>query len=449
MGSDLFDVRVTGRSDTRVSLAIRVVHPDAMYLTDDLSFALMVLREGAEDTDPLGREVSYEDAMDGGWLRRWARGFVRSATLRDLENELPEGAERDHEHPYWDDPGGWLRGTLDVEVTHPSWVSHLKKGAEFPSRAFESASEYDACEPIAPRVGAPRLLAEGDAFLPLPRELLIRYDAAKGAPRVLRSTRYSESAYRPLEQQPPAKGFDHARRAWIGQPVIYETRHDSIQHAVLLGLDDWMRFAYFAHGSTGYGSTRRSDIRWIGRAGFVEGARTGEPLTLAELARNNPPCVLVGRRRDDTLELAIRVYSERYLPRIEHAGHALGVLGAPFERPAGEIATTAPLGEVLARELKAGGRPFVSEVYSRIAHGYVAELELRAPKDPVFPDLGAMDAREAAERFDSLPWPEWELTVRVTDPAWIEHFPAAPYSLPGGHVAEPAPWSGAPARWRG
>ena len=66
MGSDLYRVKVAERQDRTVKLRVEVVHPDANYLSDNESFALMMLREGTEGATaaPLAQEVSFEDTLD-------------------------------------------------------------------------------------------------------------------------------------------------------------------------------------------------------------------------------------------------------------------------------------------------------------------------------------------------------------------------------------------------
>ena len=124
MGSDSYYVEVRSREGARVVLDVRVVHPDAFQLPDDPSFALMLLREGAKDTDSLGLDVSVDDTMDSGWLRRWARGFIRSVEVK-VRNEPPPEAEADHHHPYWENSDGWMAGRYEIEATHVDWVGHL------------------------------------------------------------------------------------------------------------------------------------------------------------------------------------------------------------------------------------------------------------------------------------------------------------------------------------
>ena len=443
MGSDLYDVRVRSRDGASVRLDVKVVHPDSMVLPEDLGFALMVLREGAEDTDPLAAEVSFENTMDAAWLTRWGKGFLRSVSIEELRDAAPPEAERDHEHPYWKDHARWMSATYAIDATHPAWVRHLTPGKTFPSRAFSETDRYDECAPVAPSTGEETLRTEGDAFLEIPRELLTRWRLGSKIPARLLHPVHAESAYLALEKVPPSRRAD--LEGWIGEPIRYEDRFGRVRDGALVAFGEWLTIVDFTSGTAGCSHLPERDLRWIGRLAYREGARTGERLTLGSIVGRTPPTVIATRKTGATLQLAIRCHHERKRPRVESAGQALAVLAAPLLEPGDRLVGDAPLARRLEAEKKAGGRPFLSEVYARVANGYVKRFELRAPPHPTWPDVDAIP--DAAARYDTLPWPEWELTIEVFDPAWLAHFPAAPFVLDGGSVPEPAPWSGPPASW--
>jgi hypothetical protein len=244
-------------------------------------------------------------------------------------------------------------------------------------------------------------------------------------PAVVRHAAYAESAYRELERVPCARLDDATLSGWVGEPVRYQDRYGRTDGGTLAHAGEALTLVSFGPGSMGCARLSRTDVRWMGRLGFREHARTGERLTLGDLARRTPPAGIASRRDHATLELAIRGYGERYLPRVETASQALAVLAAPLVEPPDRTPGDAPLARALAREKAAGGRPFLGEVFARVARGYVKRFELRPPARLAWPDVDAIP--DAAERFDALGWPEWELTVEVHDPAWIAHFPAPPF----------------------
>ncbi|MDH5491850.1 MAG: hypothetical protein OEY14_07845, partial [Myxococcales bacterium] len=170
MGSDLYSIRVLEKDDRMVSLHVRCVHPDVLYVAADPGFALLALLDAVpyRETAPLSDEVSFDDAMSGVWASQYARGFVKEVCARDVRDPLPAEAEEDDEHPYWESEQ-WLSWTLDVEVAHPAWIEHVHKGGCWDSTAFSPVGDYAEHAPIEPTPDAPMEDPEG-MFVWVPRE---------------------------------------------------------------------------------------------------------------------------------------------------------------------------------------------------------------------------------------------------------------------------------------
>lgn len=449
MGSDLYEVRVMSREKTQVELEVQVIHPDAMHLPADLGFALMMLREGASGTDPLGLEVDHEDTMDPKWLAVWARGFVDAVHVKMLR-DMPLAAEGFYEHAYWSTPDAWMAARYTIEVTHPAWIAHLEPGMRFSSRAFSENVRYHHCAPISPDgpAAAREERAPSEPFVEVPSALLVRWEL-ESAPEQARFPAYSDSNYRALEQVSPGSFTGRAAlQMWSrGMPVVFEDRRGERGCGCLVGVNEtYLTTLYYAQGSCGLRHLRRSDVAWIGRAGWRADARPGSRTGLAQITRITPPTVTPWRPVGDTLHLAVRCYSPRYHPRIAHAGEALAVLGMPLEGPGSSVLGSSPMARMMRAGLEKTGRPFVQEVYAEVAQGVVRSYEVHAPENPVWPDLSAMTESDASSRFDALGWPEWSITLRVFEPAFLEHFPTAPFAWQMTHVQEPPAWDGPPLR---
>ena len=63
MGSDLYRIKVVEKQDRTVKLRVEVVHPDSNYLSNNESFALMVLREAVRRTSFTRRTDSVRGTM--------------------------------------------------------------------------------------------------------------------------------------------------------------------------------------------------------------------------------------------------------------------------------------------------------------------------------------------------------------------------------------------------
>ena len=182
MGSDLYKVKVVEKQDRTVKLRVEVVHPDSNYLSDGLSFALMVLHEGIpRDTETLlAKEISFDDTLDRGWLELYTRGFIERAETHIESGSSDAQSDKD-----------WIKGTLTITVTDPAWIAHLVPGAEFDSRAFDQASNFEDCSPIHPGQVDPNAKMP-EPFISIPGSM---WDDS-GLPAAVRAPAYSSSGYR-------------------------------------------------------------------------------------------------------------------------------------------------------------------------------------------------------------------------------------------------------------
>ncbi len=108
--SSLYNVRVLQLEESKIKLSVEVIHPDSNYISESPGFALMLLHKNAAYNTLLGGEADLDLLLNESWIQENARGFIRSVGLS------PGKPKRN----------GWLTGTLDIEVTHPAWLSHLQ-----------------------------------------------------------------------------------------------------------------------------------------------------------------------------------------------------------------------------------------------------------------------------------------------------------------------------------
>jgi hypothetical protein len=412
MGSDLYDVRVLSKEDRTASLDVRVVHPDAMDIPADPSFALMMIREGADDDDPIAREVAFEDTLDETWMTKFAKGFIHSVTVHEVQRTRAS-----------------MRATMQVTVTSPAWVAHLTTGKTWASRAFELVRTYDDPEnhPAAP-------LRIDDAFVWVPRECFVDHGAPATTPALLEAIAYAPSAYAVAdEMRDPA--VDHERvQTWIGRAVAardaYGTQHGSLAEvpepgvAVLLHLDPY---------SHGY---RRVEFRSIGRM-VPKLSRRGAKLGYKRILETARITLASAKKAERALELVLRIPPDgRRLP-IESATDILDILVEPLRTDSLVRLLESPLSGALEADLEARGLEGANRlegIYPEIARRYVESFRVDAePSDPPsWDELPHAKVRSLLE----APWPTATIRIVATDPRWIAHFDA---KRPNGLRARPLP----------
>ena len=278
----------------------------------------------------------------------------------------------------------------------------------------------------------------------MPRAAL-RWPRDVDCPPFARHAVYSESAYRPIERIRPTFFGRRKLRRWIGEPIRCCEKDGTTWDGSLGRVGDWI--AILSPG--GFRQVETMEVAWVGRLGFRAGARTGRRRRFADVAEARSALMIIASEREGaTLRLTIVSYNKQLTPRIESSTRVMLLLCAPLVE-SGRVVGRGPLADVLKREMPTGRFAYLPhDVYARLAQGYVIGFELDGPADPAWPDLEQVDEEDAARRFESLGWPEWRLTIRVSDEAWIAHFPAPAFELEDYHLAEPEPWTGEPARYK-
>jgi hypothetical protein len=458
MGSDLYQVKVVEKQDRTVKLRIEVVHPDSNYLSDNESFALMVMREGAQGVAdaPLAQEISFDDTLDRGWLNLYTRGFIERVESK-VESGSSEGQTKEQ----------WLKGTLTITVTDPAWISHLAVGAEFDSRSFDVTSDFNACPAIRPGQVDPNAPVP-EAFISIPGAM---WEDA-GLPTVVRAAAYSASAYRSVS---PRQGTFSAAdlKDLDGQVVLVKGKYDESPKLALLNLaGDSVRLFSVSDGGHGMSSSAPFEGS-IGRAELVPGKRLGSPLKLSRMLGNLKPKVLSAAVAGDatTFCIAVPPGNTSLESLSEDQLVALGfqlLLNPLFPKDSGAqtLLQPSPLSWTVEREVlrlfpaeerqisnyidgkmvPAGDSiPEQSGLSRRLARGFIAKTEIVSKPAATGP-AGIDSLNEAQQREVLLaPWPELVVKVVPHHAVFQQHLAAPLEQLTLPYISEAEAWEGAPA----
>jgi hypothetical protein len=427
MGSDLYVVRVASKRDRTVALDVKVIHPDAMQLPADPSFALMMLREPAESGAPLSEAVGFEETLDSKWMKKFAAGFVASVKVENVEKTAKT-----------------MKGTVEITVTNPAWIAHVTKGARWDSRAFQLISKYDKCAPISPGQDDSPDTGTSDGFMVIPTAVWLQHRLPKSAPAMTTIPAYGAGAYRMAEKitSPSPKVL----AGLVGRPVRVE-RKTRAEDGVLFAMRGYFGLFGMREGSRGMSGVSPADITSIGLLELKPKARLGERLSYKYVSRAIDHRVVAAKRSGKRLELDVQLPPDLRMPSFTSKSQIMVVLATPILRD-DKLAGSSPL----ARALKEDSKRLAEQVssYSDLANGYIASFTLAAPKEKQKPsDLDAMSEAEVRAYFDK-PRPCAKLVIEVTDPHWLDHFDKQfePYSVEDNWVEDPIPWPGKVRRFK-
>jgi hypothetical protein len=407
----------------------------------------MLLWEGTDGDEPLSTEVDLDTALDSGWMRKYAKGFVSDVEVVELENEPPKEAQRDHEHAYWSEPDGWLRGALRIQVTDPAWIAHLSEGQAWDSAAFEPSSTFDECDPIAfeeQAEEAPDSTDDADSragLIPVPRVFFLDY-LSEVEDEFVWFPKYSDKAYVADEVFEGDEITEELLDSMVGEVVWY----DSFGEGVGVLMPDHM-VVYISptgsRGSTGMGPGRGK----IGRARFnTKKKRLADPLTISGMARAATPVVADAAVDGAAVSPTLHCFGAGRELSLQHAGNALALISAPeYDTFDGFEEATSRLGALLREQAEEREISFAEKIFSEVAGGIIVESTVAKTRDAEPVDFDALEGEELMAKLRENPWDTWTIRVVTTDPAWVELLPSmTPFRYGFNWLTEPQPWDGEP-----
>lgn len=441
--STLYDVSVRRlENDTTAVLDLQVVHPDSMSISATPGFALMLLSEPAHGDDPLAGEVDLETSVDAAWMRKYAKGFIRDVEIVELDNEPPAAARANHQHAYWEQPDGWLRGTIRIEVSDPAWISHLAADLAWDSTAFEANTSFDACEPIRfEQEQAPAAADDSRAgMIPVPRvfflELLGDFDDD-----VVWFPKYGEAAYIADEVYEGEAVTEAVIESLIGEVVYFSRFDDGV--GVMRPDGDVAHISKSMHGL----AEIRPGCGKLGRARFnTSKERLGEPLTIAGLTESASPAIVDAEVDGATVSLTVYRFTDGRRLAVEHEADALALIAMrEHESMANFANATSKLGKLLHAKAQEHDVDYKDDIIQKFAKGIIVDSTIEKTKEGEPVDFDSLPEADLVAKLNEHPWETWTIAITVSDPALIEHFSSiTPYSHGFGWIGDPEPWEGEP-----
>lgn len=406
MGSDLYRVKAVSKKATTAVFDVKVIHPDISTIPEDRSFALMLLREAADDS-LLAREVTTDDMTDKAWVKKYASGFIQSVGLTTTGKSAK-------------------RGRLTITVSESAWLDHVEPGESFDTAAFKLLDKYDKHPPILLTKGAAKppevddsALDDGDGFLWVPREAYGDVRMVKPLPPFVQVPAYSLSAYEVVDEV-SGKIAPKRLQAWHGKAVRVMASGKPQEGALGLLKDSADKFALLSLQGWGW-----SKVEAIGRLRLKPGRR-GTKASYAEVLECVRTSAALVKKRGDTLELTCRLPPDGRKVPFASESDVLALLAGPlgFDFFKQGFKTKAPLGDALTRQLREQSLGTDEELYPAVARAYVASFTVEGATKPKKKlTAGALDALTppAALAALSAAWPTFTLRIKVTDPKWIAH----------------------------
>lgn len=156
--STLYKAKVKKIIDSQtVQLLVQDVHSDAseMSVPESPAFVLLMLFEGAIDSgSQLEKALNINDLIEDKWMENNALGFIEnvkttSHMLTPEFDENDEDVDLDELYEEIEDKNRALGATVEIKVTNPAWIAHLKINSEWDTTSYyEDDLTYKICDKI-------------------------------------------------------------------------------------------------------------------------------------------------------------------------------------------------------------------------------------------------------------------------------------------------------------
>lgn len=144
-------VSINAKKNT-LELLIQSAHPDAMYFSENLGFAIRLLRDSATGSAPIAKAIDNNCLWDEAWMKNNVTGFITECKLLEVRAPEPVVLKHNGAYAYWSGEVKQSSAILSITLTHSAWFAHLSLNASWGSTAYDTEVDYISCKPIAPDI---------------------------------------------------------------------------------------------------------------------------------------------------------------------------------------------------------------------------------------------------------------------------------------------------------
>ncbi|RZJ74389.1 MAG: hypothetical protein EOO45_08670 [Flavobacterium sp.] len=151
--ASLYQVKVISinQEDKSLTLDINSFHPDALYFSDNLGFAMRLLHDSATGTSALGKAIDPACLFNKYWLAQNVKGFISGCELMEVHSADDTEIKYNGKYHYWRAEAGQPGAKVRIKVTDSAWLSHLSANSQWKSSAYDAEVDYVSRETIAPK----------------------------------------------------------------------------------------------------------------------------------------------------------------------------------------------------------------------------------------------------------------------------------------------------------
>lgn len=431
--SSLYKVKILGidKENASVTLRVKVIHPDAMRIHKTAGFALMLIDNFKWKGFPIADEISFEEAIDSTWSRKYAKGFIKAVSVAEQISTIPPDLFEDNNHHFYKTPELWPEEILEITCTDVAWLAHLSQHEEWESTAFNVARSYDACAPIIYESALNKKEDKADqtsAWMPIPSFLFD--EGSFFLPKVLNFPKYTASSY-VIKEVIDCSTKEH--NTVLELHGKYVKHMDSDNSGIFVYNNLLREYRIYSRERNSSGIRSYQTLSDIGKVGLLELKqnynRHSTLMNYSDLFRQAQPSIKAVQKEGNKISLElIGVYDIDIY--VLNKLKVLKMICNNFVETYGykvELDSQFPLSKLLRFFIKIKEDIYYpKQVLPLIADGIILDYSIEYPANHI-EDCDEMDRESLISYFENEQWPCFKIHITLSDEA---------FGLQLDHVAE-------------
>jgi hypothetical protein len=144
----LYNVKIKtfDREKKSITVIMENIHPDAIYFSDNLGFAIRLMYDSTLGDSNLAKAIDHNCLLNKDWMQNNVKAFISSSKL--LQILIPNGAEiiQNGTYSFWRGDMKQAVALLEINFTSENWFHHLTIDSNWKSTAYDLQVDYKSFE---------------------------------------------------------------------------------------------------------------------------------------------------------------------------------------------------------------------------------------------------------------------------------------------------------------
>jgi len=263
-------IKTLDLEDKSIVVNIDSIHPDAMYFSNNLAFAIRLIHDAAIGTSPIAKSIDLGSLSNEQWMKQKVKGYISSCELIEVRTPGIAEIKNDGKDSYWYGETDQASATIVIHFTDQIWMQHLSANSNWKSTAYPMEGDFMECAPIG-------LPSENDSsfsdnyaasggWITVKSEILDDYNTSW--PMLVYIPKYTEKSYRRVNKSAQKDLTQSIMNELLFKTVFVLTKAGFKCFGILVPIDDTYRVVTLSTGGCSFAGFGLSDILTIGTSEF-------------------------------------------------------------------------------------------------------------------------------------------------------------------------------------